>query len=223
MLFFIFTSALTFMLFAWAVKPAYRVKIMLAVFVWIALQGLLAFNGFYTVTDSIPPRFIFAVLPTFLFIFYMIFFKWKNVENKFDAERLTYFHIVRIPVEIAIFSWYTQGLVPKLMTFEGINFDIVSGLTAFFIGFAYFRKNWISTRVYKIWNFICLGLLLNIVFQFTRNEVILPDQPLLHGLSDSLPPEEDAPLRATGRSCPKDCRAMPLSAHDSRSWNRCAS
>ena len=163
MLFFTLTTAITFMLFAWAVKPAYRMKIMLAVFVWVSLQGLLAFNGFYTVTDSIPPRFIFVVLPTFLFIFYMIFFQWKRVENKFDAERLTYFHIVRIPVEIAIFNWYTQGLVPKLMTFEGINFDILSGLTAFFIGFAYFRKNWISTRVYKIWNFICLGLLLNIV------------------------------------------------------------
>ncbi len=163
MIFFIFITVLTFMLFAWAVKPAYRVKIMLTVFVWVALQGLLAFNGFYTVRDTIPPRFIFAVLPTFLFIFYMIFFQWKSVENKFDAERLTYFHVMRIPVEIAIFTWYTQGLVPKLMTFEGVNFDILSGLTAFLIGFAYFRKKWISTRIYKIWNFICLGLLLNIV------------------------------------------------------------
>lgn len=159
------TTFLALILFAWAIKPAFRLKILSGILVWIALQGFLAIKGFYLVTDSIPPRFVFAVMPTFLFIFYIIFFKWDSIKNKFDAERLTYFHIVRIPVEIAIFSWYTYALVPKLMTFEGVNFDIFSGITAFFIGFGYFRKQWISDKVYIFWNYICLALLVNIVVQ----------------------------------------------------------
>jgi hypothetical protein len=163
MTYFLLTTLTTLLLFIWAVKPAYRFKLMLVLLAWLLLQGLFAFNGFFLVTDGTRPRFVFAVLPPVLLIVFLMVFRWKRIADTFNAERLTYLHIVRIPVEIAIFSWYTQGLVPKLMTFEGINFDILSGLTAFFIAFAYFRKNWISTTVYKTWNFICLGLLLNIV------------------------------------------------------------
>ena len=47
--------------------------------------------------------------------------------------------------------------------FAGGNFDILSGLSApvlFYMGFA---KKRVHVRLLLIWNFICLGLLINIV------------------------------------------------------------
>lgn len=51
----------------------------------------------------------------------------------------------------------------SLQTFEGRNFDIISGLTAPAIFYFGFIKNQIDKKLILVWNFICLGLLINIV------------------------------------------------------------
>jgi hypothetical protein len=48
------------------------------------------------------------------------------------------------------------------MTFEGHNFDILSGLTAPFIYYSVFVQKKLSNRYLLIWNILCLVLLLNI-------------------------------------------------------------
>ena len=49
------------------------------------------------------------------------------------------------------------------MTFEGRNFDIISGITAPIIYYFFFVKNSWRKSLLLAWNFICLALLLNIV------------------------------------------------------------
>lgn len=49
------------------------------------------------------------------------------------------------------------------MTFEGRNLDILAGISAPFIYYFGFVKNQLSNKVILVWNFICIGLLLNIV------------------------------------------------------------
>jgi hypothetical protein len=49
------------------------------------------------------------------------------------------------------------------MTFEGRNFDIMSGLTAPFVFYFVFIKKTLGTKVILIWNLVCLGLLINVV------------------------------------------------------------
>jgi len=49
------------------------------------------------------------------------------------------------------------------MTFEGRNFDILSGLTAPFIYYFGFVKKSLNKKIILVWNFICLALLINIV------------------------------------------------------------
>jgi hypothetical protein len=49
------------------------------------------------------------------------------------------------------------------MTFGGYNFDIISGVTAPIVYFLYYMKKKISKRFLLFWNFICLGLLANIL------------------------------------------------------------
>jgi len=66
-------------------------------------------------------------------------------------------------VELMLLWLFMHKAVPQLMTFEGRNFDILSGLSAPFIYYFGFVKKSLGKPVILIWNFICLGLLLNIV------------------------------------------------------------
>ena len=80
-----------------------------------------------------------------------------------DAATLTLLHIVRIPVEIILFGLYMHKVIPELMTFEGRNWDILSGLSAplvFYFGHVHKR---INREVILLWNLAALGLLFNIV------------------------------------------------------------
>lgn len=72
-------------------------------------------------------------------------------------------HTIRIPVEIVLFYIYTEGLIPVEMTFEGYNYDIISGLSAPVMYYLVFVTERIGKRGLLIWNIVCLGLLLNIL------------------------------------------------------------
>ena len=70
---------------------------------------------------------------------------------------------MRIPVELTLLWLFLYKAVPELMTFEGRNFDILSGLSAPIIYYFGFVKKQLSSKIILLWNFICLGLLFNIV------------------------------------------------------------
>jgi hypothetical protein len=76
---------------------------------------------------------------------------------------LTYLYIVRIPVEIVLFWLFVNKAVPELMTFQGLNFDIIAGITAPFIAYFGLTKLKLKRQTILTWNIICLGLLVNIV------------------------------------------------------------
>ena len=139
-------------------------KSLLILLTWLALQAIIGLSGFYTVTDTIPPRFLLLVLPPILLIIGLFTTsKGRQFIDSLDLKTLTILHIVRVPVEIVLFWLFVNKTVPELMTFEGRNFDILSGLTAPIIFYFGFIKKQLGRKVILIWNFICLGLLFNIV------------------------------------------------------------
>ena len=134
------------------------------IFIWLILQGIVASSGFYTITNTIPPRFTFLILPPVLFI--IILFTTKNGKNFIDNLNLAYlvlFHTIRIGVEVVLLLLCIQKAIPSIMIFEGRNFDIVSGLTAPIIYYFGFIKKKLGRNILLVWNFICLVLLANIV------------------------------------------------------------
>ena len=134
------------------------------IFIWLILQGIVASSGFYTITNTIPPRFTFLILPPVLFI--IILFTAKSGKNFIDNLNLAYlvlFHTIRIGVEVVLLLLCIQKAIPSIMIFEGRNFDIVSGLTAPIIYYFGFIKKKLGRSILLVWNFICLVLLANIV------------------------------------------------------------
>ena len=103
--------------------------------------------------------------PAILFIILLLTTKsGRRFTDSIDLKKLTLVHIVRVPVEITLFMLSTHKLIPELMTFAGRNFDILSGITAPIVYFVCFKNSQLKNRkLLLIWNFICLGLLLNIV------------------------------------------------------------
>ena len=83
--------------------------------------------------------------------------------DRLDVKTLTLLHIIRIPVEIVLFFLFLQKAIPGIMTFEGRNFDILSGLTAPLIFYFGFIRKSITKQWLIAWNFLCLALLINIV------------------------------------------------------------
>lgn len=132
---------------------------------WTIMQGVIGWSGFYTITDTLPPRFILLLMPTLIVMGFLFFTsRGRRFIDGLDPAALTLLHIVRIPVELVLFWLFVHQTVPQIMTFEGRNFDILSGISALFIYYFGFVKNALSKKILLWWNIICLGLLFNIVF-----------------------------------------------------------
>lgn len=132
---------------------------------WLIFQATVSVTGFYKVTDSVPPRLvIFGIVPALVPIVALFIFA-RDFILRLPLQTLTIIHIVRIPVELVLHWLYQNGQIPQLMTYEGVNFDILSGITAPIIYWFAFRGGKIHKSVLLIWNFLALGLLLNIVIR----------------------------------------------------------
>jgi len=131
---------------------------------WLILQSILGISGFYLVTNSEFPRFQLLLLPPLSFI--VILFSTKKgrvfIDN-LDLKTLSIIHIVRLPIEVVLYWLFIAKAVPKLMTFEGRNFDIIAGITAPIIYYFGFVKTMLNKSILLVWNILCLGLLINIV------------------------------------------------------------
>ena len=134
-------------------------------FVWLVVQGAIAASGFYLETDTLPPRMVLALAPPLLFIIGLFIVpQGRAWMDTLDLRALVFLHIVRIPVEIGLHMLYTNGRIPEVMTYEGRNFDIISGLTAPLVAFIAFRGRVLNRPLLIGWNLLCLGLLVNIVY-----------------------------------------------------------
>jgi hypothetical protein len=132
--------------------------------IWMIFQIVLSLTGFYGITESIPPRFVVLIGPGFIVIALLFLTKrGKSFIASLNLEKLTLLHTVRVPVEITLYFVCAAGLVPVLMTFEGYNYDIISGLTAPLIYYLVFVSNKASKSTLLMWNFLCLGLLVNVL------------------------------------------------------------
>lgn len=160
---FLAALATTLIMFHLAAKGSWKTTAVLVA--WAALQALIASTAFYLNTDTVPPRFLLLAGPPMLVILLMFLTpSGRAFVDGLNLKWLTWLHVVRIPVEIVLYRLFLFGYVPELMTFEGRNFDILSGLTAPLVALLCFQKGKVRfPRLLLIWNFLALGLLVNIV------------------------------------------------------------
>ncbi|MCU0443200.1 MAG: hypothetical protein MUE96_12445 [Bacteroidia bacterium] len=159
---FILTTLLTIALFGKATKHVQITTWVIGI--WLLFQAIVGYSGFYRVTNTFPPRLVLLVLPPLLLTaFLFTTAKGKSYIDALQLKWLTLMHIIRIPVELVLYGLFTYQAVPELMTFEGRNLDIISGISAPVVYYWVFVQNKFSKALLLWWNIICLVLLLNIV------------------------------------------------------------
>ena len=160
---FVFTLLLTIILFYRASN--YSKTFLLVVILTVSLQSYLGFNGFYRVRNVIPPRFPLLIAPSIIILMVLIITKKGNdFIDSLNIKVLTILHSIRLLVELVLYWLFINKAVPGLLTFEGRNFDIFSGVSAPIIYYFGFVKKRLSKFTILAWNFVCLGLLANVVF-----------------------------------------------------------
>lgn len=166
---FILTTFLTLGIFLRAIRDTVsdtisgKIVAFLLMF-WTFFQGVFSLYGFYLLGETFPPKiFLFGVLPSLLLIILLFLFARRSFIEQLPLKTLTILSIVRIPVELCIFWLFQNKLMPQIMTFEGWNFDILSGITAIFVAWFAFRGGKINRPMIIAWNIFALLLLINIV------------------------------------------------------------
>ena len=149
-------------------------KLILLIIVWSLIHSILAYNEFYRVIDTTPPRFALVIIPSFFAIVYGLLPKQRDwmLANR-NLKISTFLHSVRLPVEIVLFYLYTYTMIPKLMTFEGRNFDILAGISAILTGILFVKQK-IGLKPLLYWNYF--GLIL-ILFIFI-NGILAAETPI---------------------------------------------
>ncbi len=150
----------------WFYKASKSKTAVTILLLWAIIQSAFAYFGLYQDTITLPPKIMtFGVLPSFgVVILVLLSKKGKAFSQNINLKTLSYFHSIRIPVEIILSLLYHQGVLSIWMTMEGSNLDILSGLSAPIVAYLVFKDGRLAKRkLLLVWNVVCLLLLLNVV------------------------------------------------------------
>jgi hypothetical protein len=136
---------------------------------WLTYVGLLAYFGVLKNTAMHPPGPVFLLVPVLLFLF--LFFVFAVLSNAGARVALAFplwillgAESFRIGVELFLRQLWIEGLIPKMLTFEGANVDIYIGVSAAVVA-------WLSTRgklgmkLALTWSVLGLLALTNVVIR----------------------------------------------------------
>ncbi len=133
---------------------------------WLAYIFFIS-NAGLTAVPGIPPRIVeFLVAPALIGI--ILFNTLKSTSHiivQTPLKNIVLLQSFRIVVEILLFLSAKALIVPKEVTFEGNNYDIVIGITAPIISIL-IVQNKISPMLFRIWNFAGLATLAIVVTTF---------------------------------------------------------
>lgn len=139
--------------------------VLLTVLAWLLLQAVITFSGFYHYETGMPPRFALLVTPPLITIFILFILpSGRKFIDGMNLFHLTYLQTFRLPVEIVLYWLHLAAYIPLIMTFDGKNWDIITGITAPVIGYLYFARGNLGKATLIAWNIAGLLLLFNIVF-----------------------------------------------------------
>lgn len=142
--------------------PARRVLLALGALHTAVGLGL-AMSGVFHHFDARPPRLLLFALGTMVLGVGLA--RTPPLRRALDAAPLwkwVALQSFRLPLELLLHALFAAGLVPRQMTWEGQNFDVLVGLSAPALAWLVFRQR--APRWLLIgWNVASSGLLINVV------------------------------------------------------------
>ncbi|MDH3530866.1 MAG: hypothetical protein OEQ28_14980 [Acidobacteriota bacterium] len=127
---------------------------------WASISGLIGYSGVVQDFSTLPPRILFLFLPMLAGVVFVAFSRFGKRLTNFSLTFLVGFQSFRILVELLIHEAVKQGVAPPQLTWTGMNFDIITGITALLL--IPFAKRLPHAAIH-IWNVIGIGLLALVV------------------------------------------------------------
>ncbi len=129
---------------------------------WFGLVASLAAAGALKSFEPPPKVLVLVGISWFITLGLALSPVGKRLAEQLPLAFLVGFQAFRIPVELVLHHAYTHGVIPERMTYSGMNFDILSGITGLVLGLVLAKRALPKVAV-LLWNIIGLGLLMTIV------------------------------------------------------------
>lgn len=141
-------------------KRAVTRRFLVGVVGWGAFLLSVSATGFFTNFDTFPPRLaIVLFVPLVIIIVAVRSAATKELLQVVPARNILRLQVFRVFVELLIWAAFVLDQLPIQMTFEGRNFDVLSGLFAPVV--AYWLVH--NRAAMYLYNYLSLALLINIV------------------------------------------------------------
>lgn len=131
--------------------------------IWL-VQSIIAYTGGLW-AQGVPPRLLLVALPSMVLavVFSLIYKPIATKPLQFSRASIIYLQTFRLPLELLFIWFYTDGILPLQMTFEGRNPDVLIGLTAPLVAYWGVQQKKLPNWVIIAWNLLGLATLINIV------------------------------------------------------------
>ncbi|MEO5583026.1 MAG: hypothetical protein ABIR66_10050 [Saprospiraceae bacterium] len=134
------------------------------IFLWVALISLLSIKGFFANFSILPPRPLLVILTPLPFVLWFAFSKNGTEFLRYiPSHWLVFMQSFRIIVELLLWLAFLNDELPIQVTFEGRNFDVLSGLLALPVGYLVMNKKSNFNILILVFNIIGIAFLLNIL------------------------------------------------------------
>lgn len=184
-LFLVFVVAIIMLLVAGIIRylpRSYKMPTLAGLAAWIIYGGMLAYTGVIANSSILPPGMFYLLAPIILFVMFMARSSiGKTVSLSFPLWLLMGMESFRLIVEIFLHQLWLDGQLPKMLTYQGANFDIMIGITAPIVAWLLASRR-ISDRMALAWNVIGIVMLANVAVR-----AVLTMQGSLHLLSTEVP------------------------------------
>lgn len=137
--------------------------------IWLAYLLVITKTGVLA-NFSLPPRIpLLIVIPTVIAGIIATGRKsFRSVLEKAPLHLPVFLTSFRILVELLIYGAYRDGVFPQRVTFEGLNYDILVGISACVVGVLLLKQK-LSIRALLLWNVLALLVLALTVYSFVSS------------------------------------------------------
>ncbi|MBZ0204500.1 MAG: hypothetical protein K8I03_15920 [Ignavibacteria bacterium] len=144
-------------------KKYYIIAALVLTVGWLIITSFAALDGMFLDFTSTPPKMLMILVPAILIVIYISSSESINLLlTVIPTAWLVYIQSFRVLMELFLWLMFLQNVIPVQMTFEGLNYDILVGLSAPLVGYyALTVKKW-PRIVAVLWNFAGLLLVTNI-------------------------------------------------------------
>lgn len=131
--------------------------------VWLSWVGILSLSGRLADLTLRPPAIAYIVGPLMVFMVLVLATHWGGTfSTSFPIRLLLGAQVFRVAVEILLYLLWKDGQIPRMLTWDGANFDVVIGLTAPFVAWAAARGR-AGRLLAQAWTLAGVLMLTNVV------------------------------------------------------------